>query len=128
VRPSPAASPTTTLVVDGYKYPHPPQLQAFKFSEVHIQYKSSSIHSKTQYKRSNPLRVPNPLQTLSGLCERDFCVHLSSCHLDCLSSFPHSYSQVLCKQGKRHQVCGGPCGVLVTREIKEEGSLGLSDV
>jgi hypothetical protein len=32
-----------------------------------------------------------------------------------------------CKRGKRHQVCGGPCGVLVTREIKEEGSLGLSD-
>jgi hypothetical protein len=28
---------------------------------------------------------------------------------------------------KRHQVCGGPCGVLVTLEIKEEGSLGLSD-
>jgi hypothetical protein len=24
-------------------------------------------------------------------------------------------------------VCGGPCGVLVTHEIKEEGSLGLSD-
>jgi hypothetical protein len=24
-------------------------------------------------------------------------------------------------------VYGGPCGVLVTREIKEEGSLGLSD-
>jgi hypothetical protein len=24
-------------------------------------------------------------------------------------------------------VCGGPCEVLVTREIKEEGSLGLSD-
>jgi hypothetical protein len=41
--------------------------------------------------------------------------------------FSHSYSQVLCKRGKRHQVCGGPCGVLVTREIKEEGSLGLSD-
>jgi hypothetical protein len=34
--------------------------------------------------------------------------------------------QVLCKRGKIHQVCGGPCGVLVTREIKEEGSLGLS--
>jgi hypothetical protein len=38
-----------------------------------------------------------------------------------------SYSQVLCKHGKRHQVCGGSCGVLVTRETKEEGSLGLSD-
>jgi hypothetical protein len=24
-------------------------------------------------------------------------------------------------------VCGGPCGVLVTRDIKEEDSLGLSD-
>jgi hypothetical protein len=24
-------------------------------------------------------------------------------------------------------VCGGPCGVLVTREIKEEGSLDLGD-
>jgi hypothetical protein len=44
-RPSPAASPTTTLVVEGYKYPQPPQLQASKISEVHTQYKSSSIHS-----------------------------------------------------------------------------------
>jgi hypothetical protein len=41
--------------------------------------------------------------------------------------FSHSYSQILCKRSKRHQVCGGPCRVLVTREIKEEGSLGLSD-
>jgi hypothetical protein len=32
-----------------------------------------------------------------------------------------------CKRSKRHQLCGGPCGVLVTREIKEESSLGLSD-
>jgi hypothetical protein len=41
--------------------------------------------------------------------------------------FSHSYSQVLCKRSKRHQVCGGPCRVLVTHEIKEEGSLGLHD-
>jgi hypothetical protein len=65
--PSPAASPTATQVVGGYKYPQPPQIQASKFSEDHIQYKSSSIYSKTQYKISNPLRVPNSLQTLSGL-------------------------------------------------------------
>jgi hypothetical protein len=39
----------------------------------------------------------------------------------------HSYSQVLCKRGKRNQECGGPYGVLVTHEIKEEGSVGLSD-
>ena len=54
------------------------------------------------------------------------------CSFDFLSPglpflFSHSYSQVLCKRGKRHQVCSGPCGVLVTREIKEEGSLGLGD-
>jgi hypothetical protein len=45
VRPSPAAFPTATLVVEGYKYPQPRQLQASKISEHHIQYKSSSIHS-----------------------------------------------------------------------------------
>jgi hypothetical protein len=45
VRPSPATSPTATQVVGGYKYPQPPQLQASKISEDHIQYKSSSIHS-----------------------------------------------------------------------------------
>jgi hypothetical protein len=39
----------------------------------------------------------------------------------------NSYSQVLSKQGKRHQLCGDPYKVYVTREIKEEGSLGLSD-
>jgi hypothetical protein len=106
----------------------PPQLQASMFSEDHIQYKSSSIHSKTQYKRSNPLQVPNSFQTLSGLRERERIL----CSFEFLSLglsffFSNSYSQVLCKRGKRHQVCGGPCGVLVTREIKEEGSLGLSD-
>jgi hypothetical protein len=73
VCPSPAASPTATKVVGGYKYPQPPQPLASKFSEDHIQYKSSSIHSKTQYKRSNPLQVPNSFQTLSGLCERFLC-------------------------------------------------------
>jgi hypothetical protein len=41
--------------------------------------------------------------------------------------FSYSYSQVFCKRGKGHQVCGGPSEVLVTHEIKEEGSLGLSD-
>jgi hypothetical protein len=45
VRPSPAASLMATLVVEGYKYPQPPQLQASKNSEYYIHYKSSSIHS-----------------------------------------------------------------------------------
>jgi hypothetical protein len=32
-------------VVEGYKYPQPPPLQASKNSDLHIQYKGSSIHS-----------------------------------------------------------------------------------
>jgi hypothetical protein len=40
VRPSTAAILNDHLVVGGYKYPPPPQLQASKSSEVFIQYKS----------------------------------------------------------------------------------------
>jgi hypothetical protein len=40
MRPSPADFPNGYLVVKGYKYPQQPQLQASKFSEVLIQYKS----------------------------------------------------------------------------------------
>jgi hypothetical protein len=40
VRPSTAACPNGPLVVEGYKYPQPPPLHAFKFSALHIQYKS----------------------------------------------------------------------------------------
>jgi hypothetical protein len=45
VRPSTAATPNGLLVVEGYKYPQPPPLQASKISEHHIQYKGSSIYS-----------------------------------------------------------------------------------
>jgi hypothetical protein len=40
VRPSTAACPNGQLVVEGYKYPQPPPLQASKFPALHIQYKS----------------------------------------------------------------------------------------
>jgi hypothetical protein len=49
------------------------------------------------------------------------CVLLLLLLLGLASFFSYSYSQVLCKRGKRHQVCGGPCGVLVTREHLREG-------
>jgi hypothetical protein len=52
---APAALANRYNVVGGYKYPQPPQALASKFSKDHIQYKSSSIHSKTQFKGSNPL-------------------------------------------------------------------------
>jgi hypothetical protein len=38
-----------------------------------------------------------------------------------------SRDQLNCNQGKRHQLCGGPCGDLVSRVIEKRSSLGLSD-
>jgi hypothetical protein len=59
VRPSTAAIPNDCLVVEGYKYPQPPPLQQSKHSTHCIQYKSNRLHSKTQIKTIDPLKVPN---------------------------------------------------------------------
>jgi hypothetical protein len=32
-----------------------------------------------------------------------------------------------CNRGKRHQLCGGPCGNFVFHLIEKRSSLGLSD-
>jgi hypothetical protein len=94
VRPSTAATPTAVLVVEGYKYPQPPPLQPTKHSSLSIQYKSKVQHSKTQIKATDPIKV----------------LLLLFAWLGCLF-FLTSYSQVLCKRGKRHQLCGDPCRV-----------------
>jgi hypothetical protein len=59
VRPSTAAIPNGCLVVEGYKYPQPPPLQPSKHSTHFIQYKSNRLHSKTQIKAIDALKVPN---------------------------------------------------------------------
>jgi hypothetical protein len=111
--------PTARKWLEAINTPQPPHSLAFKISEVHIQYKSSNIHSKTQFQRSNPLQVPNSSQPLSDLREREsFCVYLRSCRLDCLLPFSFYFLKCFVKPSKRHQVCGDPCGVLVTRVIK----------
>jgi hypothetical protein len=38
-----------------------------------------------------------------------------------------SCSQLNFNQGKRHQLCGDPCGDLVSRLIEKRSSLGLGD-
>jgi hypothetical protein len=86
VRPSTATLLNGCFGGWGYIYPQPPPFMASKFLAICSQYKSSRLHSKTQNKRSNPLQVPNSFQRLSGLRERDICVHLSSCRLDRFSS------------------------------------------
>ena len=75
VRPSTAAQPNGWFGGWGYKYPQPPPLQGIQVFSHCIQYKSSRLHSKTQ--------------------TRDFCVHLSSCHLDRFSSSPFLFSTPL---------------------------------
>jgi hypothetical protein len=52
-------APTVELVVEGYKYPQPPPLQPSKHSQQCIQYKSNTLHSKTQIKASDPIKVHN---------------------------------------------------------------------
>jgi hypothetical protein len=52
-------NPNGCLVVEGYKYPQPPPLQPSKHSTHGIQYKSNRLHSKTQFKAIDPLKVPN---------------------------------------------------------------------
>jgi hypothetical protein len=44
--------------------PQPPPSMASKFSEVHIQYKSNSIHSKTHSKDQILSKRPNQLNSL----------------------------------------------------------------
>jgi hypothetical protein len=93
-----------------------------------------TLHSIQEQKtpRQDTSNRFDPLQSLQfnsiplGFDRGSSCVLLLLLLLGLAFFFSFSYSQVLCKQGKRHQVCGGPCGVLVTRDIKEEGSLGLS--
>jgi hypothetical protein len=60
-------------------------------------------------------------------CEREFCVYLSSCRLDCLSSFPILTLKCFVSEARDTKCVVVLAGVLVTHEIKEEGSLGLSD-
>jgi hypothetical protein len=47
--------------------------------------------------------------------------------LDCFFCFSFFRDQLNCNQGKRHQLCGGPCGDFVSRLIEKRSSLGLSD-
>jgi hypothetical protein len=88
----------------------PPPLQPSNHSSHSIQYKSKTQHSKTQIKAFDPIKVPKSILVFRT-CERIVLVFL--CCSCCLVGFllPHSCSQDTCNQSKRHQVCGGPCGV-----------------
>jgi hypothetical protein len=93
-----------------YKYPPTTTLQGSKHSLLLIQYKSNTQHSKTQIKASDQIKVHNStlvLRTCEKIDLSSFVVlvaWLAFFFLSFLLSKP-------CKQSKRHQLCGGPCGV-----------------
>ena len=110
VRPSTAALPNGCFRGWGYKYPQPPPFKASKHSLLLIQYKSNTQHSKTQIKASDQIKVHNSTLVFRTCEKIDLCsfvvlvAWLAFFFLSFLLSKP-------CKQSKRHQLCGGHCGV-----------------
>jgi hypothetical protein len=96
--------------------PQPPPSMASKFSEVLIQYKSNSIHSKTHSIDQILFKPPNQLNSLVAW-ERVFCVLLLLGLLSPFYSYSHKY---FVKLARDTLVCGDPRGVLVTQVIKEK--------
>jgi hypothetical protein len=47
--------------------------------------------------------------------------------LDCFFSFTFFCDHLNCNRGKRHKLCGGPCGDLLSRLIEKRSSLGPRD-
>jgi hypothetical protein len=111
VRPSTAATPTVVLVGEGYKYPSTtstPTIQAFNIPHP-IQEQSATLQDTNQSLRSN--RSPQFNSSALGLVSGSFLCFfvalvawLAFFFLSFLFSKP-------CKRSKRHQSCGGPCGV-----------------
>jgi hypothetical protein len=102
-------SPTTILVVGAINTPNHHSSRS-KHSLLLIQYKRNTQHSKTQIKTSNQIKVHNSTLVFRtcekiGLCS---FVVLVAWLAFLLSLFLLSKP---CKRSKRHQLCGGPCGV-----------------
>jgi hypothetical protein len=135
-------SPTTNLVVGAINTPQPPHFIASKFSAIKhhtraldfiprhkqrdriLSQVQTSFQDTNKEIESSPKSgiTPNKLVTR----EKDFCVLLSFCAWITFL-LPISCSQDHCNQSKRHQLCGGPCGDLVSRLIEKRSSLGLVD-
>jgi hypothetical protein len=103
-------SPMGILMVGAINTPQPPLFKASKHSLLLIQYKSNTQHSMTQIKSTNQIKVHNSTLVFRTCEKIDLCsfvvliAWLAFFFLSFLLSKP-------CKQSKRHQLCGGPCGV-----------------
>jgi hypothetical protein len=110
MHPSTAALPNGCFGGWSYKYPQPPPFKASKFPAFCIQYKSSRLHSKTQTRDQILSQVQNHSKHLVT-SEREIFVFIRVLAAWIAFILPHSCSQDICNQSKRHQLCGGPCGV-----------------
>jgi hypothetical protein len=117
--------PTVILVVGAINTPQPPHFNASKFLAFKPHTRALDfIQRHKQEIKSSPKSKDHSNQIVTS--ERDNCVHLSSCAW--IAFFlPSFLFQLNCNQGKRHQLCGGPYGDLLSRLINKRSSLGLGD-
>jgi hypothetical protein len=111
------------LVLGAINTPATPHSMASKFSTL-LQLTRASIQYKTHQKRSNPLPTPHKALVIR---ESDLSCSFELLRLDCFFSSFILVIKLNCNQGKRHQLCGGPCGNFVFRLSEKRSSLGLSD-
>jgi hypothetical protein len=104
---------TASLVVWAINTPTTPTFKSSKFSTFQLLTRALALNSRhTQVIKSSP----NSTKALV-LSERDL---LCSFELGLLLSFTLSCEQLNCNRGKRHQLCGGPCGEICSRLIEKK--------
>jgi hypothetical protein len=97
---------TASLVVGAINTPNHPTFKSSKFSTFQLLTRALAFNSRhTQVIKSSP----NSTKALV-LSERDLLVFFRALALGLLPSFILSCDLFICKQGKRHQLCGGLCG------------------
>jgi hypothetical protein len=102
--------PTVVLWLRAINTPNHLHSKHPSFPRFSFNTRASAFTPRHKSKESKPLQVPNPLQPFSDL--RESFVRVLCALVAWIAFFlPHSCSQVNCNQSKRHQVCGGPCGV-----------------
>jgi hypothetical protein len=116
---------TASLVVGAINTPNHPTFKSSKFSTFKLLTRALVFNSRhTQVIKSSP----NSTKALVT-SESDLPCSFELLRLDCFLLF-HSFlrSIVTCNRGKRHQLCGGPCGeVLFPVDLRRETSLGPWD-
>jgi hypothetical protein len=116
---------TASLVVGAINTPTTPHSKQSKFSTFQLHTRALAFNSRhTQVIKSSP--IPHKALVTS---ERDLLCSFELLRLDCFL-LSHSFlrSKLTCNRGKRHQLCGGPCGeVLFPIDLRRESSLDPRD-